>query len=102
METEMWANNPGAIAAARMAYNRYDEPDAAGDDPVREDHYAHAAGAICEKCDRAIEATQVARRHGERYARPAATAGLLGLREQSVQVARAATTAGSCITRTFS
>jgi len=48
-------------------------------------------GAICEKCDRAIEATQVARRHGERYARPAASAGLLGLREQSVQVARAAT-----------
>src|SRR5580693_6648904 len=33
---------------------------------------------------------------------PAASAGPLGLREQSVQVARAATSAGSCLTRTFS
>jgi hypothetical protein len=37
----------------------------------------------------------------ERYAKPAASAGLLGLRERSVQVVRAATSAGSCITRTF-
>jgi len=65
----MWANNPGAIAAVRMAYGRYDEPDTAGDesgdpgrgDPGVDDRYAHAAGAICEKCDRTIEATQVAR-----------------------------------------
>src|SRR5580704_15430095 len=33
---------------------------------------------------------------------PAASAGPLGLRERSVQVARAATSAGSCLTRTFS
>jgi uncharacterized protein len=37
----------------------------------------------------------------ERYAKPAASAGLLGLRERPVQVARPATPAGSCITRTF-
>src|SRR5579864_3169764 len=34
-------------------------------------------------------------RHRERYARPAASAGLLGLRERPVPVARAATCAGS-------
>src|SRR5437868_5056030 len=39
--------------------------------------------------------------HSERYARPTVSAGLLGLREQPVQAARTATSAGSCITRTF-
>ena len=60
--------NPGAIASARMAYTRSRKADDLADDnndPAREDHYAHAAGAICEKCDHMIEAAQVARRRGE-------------------------------------
>jgi len=66
METEMSFNNPGAIASAKMAHTRSRKADyLADDDPAREDHYAHAAGATCEKCDRMIEATQVARRRGE-------------------------------------
>lgn len=61
--------NPGAIASARMAYTRSRKADNLADDdnndPAREDHYAHAAGAICEKCDHMIEAAQIARRRGE-------------------------------------
>jgi len=30
-----------------------------------DDHFAHAAGRICVKCDRAIEVRQPARRRGE-------------------------------------
>jgi hypothetical protein len=46
--------------------------------------------------DRAYDSA-TARLHGipESYAKPAASAGLLGLRERSVQVAWTATTAGS-------
>jgi len=29
------------------------------------DHFAHAAGRICQRCDRVIEAGQPARRRGE-------------------------------------
>jgi hypothetical protein len=71
METEMSFNNPGAIASARMARTRsrqagnLDLADDDSNDPAREDHYAHAAGAICEKCDHMIEAAQIARRRGE-------------------------------------
>lgn len=36
-----------------------------GDRRTREDHFAHAAGKICQTCGRKIEAGQVARRRGE-------------------------------------
>ena len=32
---------------------------------VGEDHFAHASGRICKKCDQRIEAGQPARRRGE-------------------------------------
>jgi len=36
-----------------------------GQSRVVGDNYAHAAGRICKKCDRVIEASQPARRRGE-------------------------------------
>jgi hypothetical protein len=36
-----------------------------GESRAAGDHYAHADGRICKKCDRVIEARQPARRRGE-------------------------------------
>jgi hypothetical protein len=51
---------PGSISR-ELAEADFTEPEGLGDG---EDHYSHAAGRICQKCDRRIEAGQNARRKG--------------------------------------
>lgn len=53
----MPSNNDRFLGLESMDFTPNDRPEG--------DHFAHAAGRICAKCDRLIEARQPARRRGE-------------------------------------
>jgi hypothetical protein len=55
-------NHPLSAAMAEAQGMRTDGSDSAGDGS---DHFLHAAGRICKKCEKRIEARQPARRKGE-------------------------------------
>jgi hypothetical protein len=55
--------NPGRAAMAGVqGMHSADGVDSVGDGS---DHFSHAAGQVCQKCDQEIEARQPARRKGE-------------------------------------
>lgn len=59
--TAAYVPNPGDIAGRGIANADFDETGR----PTVEDHSAHAAGSVCARCGRMIEAEQPARRSGD-------------------------------------
>ena len=62
----MTGPDPSAMAAAAAAAVESIRTDDAGDSiGSGADHFSHAAGQICQNCDRRIEGREPARRKGE-------------------------------------
>ena len=62
----MTVPDPSAMAAAAAAAVESMRTDDGGDGiGSGADHFSHAAGRICQNCDRQIEAREIARRTGE-------------------------------------
>lgn len=59
----VYANPDGFVKAEMIGFEQKDLTPA--DAQAAGDHYAHAPGRICMKCDRLIKAGQPARKRGE-------------------------------------